>query len=480
MTVITTHFNEFPVQLLAALLLSVLLLGCSSGEKDTKLRPDPVDSITTNRGDGAISVGWEYSGDPAVSFVVELDPTPASASTTISGQTALIQGLANNVNYTLSVRTRSTGLLSDAVSASVNPMAVDTANYTALTVNNDPSLSGIFDPSFYRDNSGTIWMAYSGVDYYQAGGFLVQDVSTRLARSDDGGMTFTLVTTLGTAQDVASVTDTSGTLGCAANTCSGRWVYEVPFIVDDANAPNASERFKIYAHKYLLMPSASSATVYFLGAIVRWTAPTPDSAWPTEEVVMRWNFTPPELVGGVNLNQLASQLSDCLLFSEGGASVGAINNQTVTESVFSCAYIDAGSSSIRQRIVQFRTADHDQSFSYTGEVLSANDAAISGASYYSAPSLLPRIDSAPVILVTSVINGLYAGCEVFSYTDFATATLARDSGEPISLLTVPQLATNFGGACAWDRGLNSTGITLNNVNVGNAKPFTVLNTDHPL
>ena len=476
------QFSHIFLCLVACLVLNACSSG--SGDNDTNLRPDPVDSITLNRGDLAISVGWEYFGASGVAFVVSANPTTPVASLTpvtvsLNGQTALITGLSENTAYDISVQTRAKGLQSPPLTSRLTPTVIDDAQYTALLVNNDPSLSGVFDPSFLRDSAGTIWMAYSGVDYYQMNGNLVQDVSTRVARSDDNGTTFTLVTTLGSPGST-TVTDTSMTLGCANNQCTGRWVYEVPFLIDDVNDPNSNQRFKIYAHKYFLMPGASPATIYLLGALVRWTAPTPDSLWSGEDVVFSWNLTPPELAGGINLNQSATTLSNCLLFTEGTASVGMLMSQDSIDFVFSCPYPDAGASTIRQRIVQFRSTDHGQSLTYIGEPLSADDAGQSGAEYYSAPSLLPRVDSAPVLLVTPVVNGLYAGCEVFTYSDITNAAVFKSNGNPDPLLLIPQLASNFGGACAWDRGMSGTGITLNSFDALSTPPFSIQSSHHPL
>ncbi len=100
----------------------------------------------------------------------------------------------------------------------------------------------------------------------------MQDVSTSLAFSSDGGSTLTYVRTLGSA-GIATVTDTTNGAVCSSTTCTGRWVYEVPFIVDDASDPDAARRFKIFAHKYFLYPPKTPSTFYPLGAIVMWTAP---------------------------------------------------------------------------------------------------------------------------------------------------------------------------------------------------------------
>ena len=341
--------------------------------------------------------------------------------------------------------------------------------YQPISVAGDSSPSGIYDPSILSAGC-TVWMSYSGVDYYQQSGNLVQDVGTKLARSDDGAASFSYIATLGTPQP-ATVHDTTGNQVCGQTVCTGRWVYETSWLIDDSGDPQPARRYKLFAHKYFLYPPAAAgkATHYELGSIVLWTAASPDAGWSNETSLLGWNLTPPELAPQVNVNTIDPALASCVVVSEGAASVRG----NTLDFAFACPYLDTNTNTITQKIVLLRSTDHASSFSYVGTPLQAADAVSFGADYFSAPSLLPRDDSAPVLFATPVKAGIYSGCVVFSFADESAGTLARSGGSLVTLATIPPLAGDFGGACAWDRGLDSTGVLLNEANANATPIFSV-------
>ncbi len=344
------------------------------------------------------------------------------------------------------------------------------SGFQPISISGDNSPSGIYDPSILNDGC-TVWMSYSSVDYHQQSGNLVQDVGVKLARSDDGGASFSYVTTLGTPQATTVHDTNSGDPVCGTATCSGRWVYETSWLIDDSGDPQPTRRYKLFAHKYFLYPpsaAAAKATHYELGSIVMWTAPSPDGAWSGETSLLGWDLTPPELVPQINVNTIDPALASCLVVAEGAASVRG----STLDFAFACPYLNA--STIPQKIVLLRSTDHAASFSYVGTPLQAADAATFGADYFSAPSLLPRDDSAPVLFATPVKAGIYSGCVVFPFADENAGTLTRDQhGAPVMLKTILPLAGDFGGACAWDRGLDATGVLLNEANANATPIFSV-------
>jgi hypothetical protein len=127
-----------------------------------------------------------------------------------------------------------------------------------------------------------------------------------------------------------------------------------------------------------------------------------------------------------------------------------------------------------QKIVLLRSTDHAARFSYISTPLQATDAAAFGADYFSAPSLLPREDSAPVLFATPVKAGVYSGCVVFPFADENAGTLSRSGGALVTIATLQPPAGDFGGACAWDRGLDATGILMNDGNATRTPIFSVL------
>jgi len=460
--------------------------GGGGGSAPAATPPGEPRALEINVGDGAVSLGWiaplSDGGASIQSYVVNVFPSVNPANIRVSGQSAVVSGLSNGAIHAFSVAARNAagqGQASAQVEAS--PTAANSSSYTAISITGDTSPSGIFDPSVVRISDTEIWMAYSGVDYYRnppVSGPLVQDVSTKIARSGDGGNTFAYVATLGAAQ-AATVTDTIGTV-CGAATCTGRWVYETPWLIHDSTDSNADRRWKLFAHKYFLYPPGPATTVYVLGAVVMWTAPTPGGAWSAEQMVLGWNLTPPELAAPNNVNTINPALANCLVVAEGGVSVrgGAL------DFVFSCPYSLPGANPLPQKIVLLRSTDHAVSFQYVSTLLNPADAP-PGSAFFTAPSLVPTQSNAPVLIVTPTTSaGVYAGCMVIPFADEGQGTLMRDAGTglPVSILTIPRVnASHFGGACAWDRGLNAPGIFLNDVDLSAAPlMFTILATKKPL
>ncbi|MGC4000363.1 MAG: fibronectin type III domain-containing protein [Anaeromyxobacter sp.] len=455
---------------LAALGCAVACGGGSGGDA-----PPAPEGLQVAVGDGAVSLAWRASSG-ATAYEVTVSPEAPGAVVVVAGRSAAVRGLANGTRYLLAVRATNADGASPAAQLEATPTAVDPAAYAPLQVAGDDSPSGVFDPSVLRTSAGELWLAYSGVDYHlDAQSHQVQDVSTRLARSADGGRTFTFARTLAAAGP-ATVTDTTHQL-CGATTCSGRWVHETPWLVEDAADPDPARRFKLFAMKYFLYPPATPATVYALGAVVMWTAPTPGGAWSEEGPLLGWALTPPELAAPVDVNGLDPALGDCVVLAEGGAWVrdGAL------DLVLSCPV--PGADPLPQKIVLLRSRDHARTFSYVSTLLEPEDAAAYGASFFTAPSLPPAADQAPVLLVTPTLSGFYAGCLALPFADPVAGTLVRAGGVPVPILGAPvPAAGHFGGACAWEGGLGAPGILIDDVVLGGPWPpqFRILATGHGL
>lgn len=476
-------------------LCSLILLHACGGShgaynpKDETV-PAAITNLAGNAGDAAVSLGWNApsTGTPS-SYNISITPT-TNASITRDGNHALIRGLTNGTAYTFSVTAKNSEGESPATTLLLTPTAVEInlSNLSALTrdTNDANSPSGIFDPSVLNV-SGTTWMTYSSVNYYQLAGKRVQDVSTSLAYSNNGGASFTYLRTLGLATNT-TITPASIINPCGVSiTCSGRWVYEVPFLVDDSSDPDASKRFKLFAHKYFLYPLAATpdqSPIYALGAIVMWTAPSPESNWSNERVVLKWNLTPPELVSTNNINTLNVALNECLALSEGSATT----YKGDLDFVFACSYPNAGTGNT-QKIVMLRSSDHANTFKYVSTPLEAADAASFNAVYFTAPALIPTESNAPLLIATPVINravningsfftgDFYSGCIAFPFADEETGKLFRSGSTPLSILRIGYRANHLNGACAWDRGISASGILINDGNaITGTSQFSILKT----
>jgi|GEM_PF-637346 len=444
------------------------------------VQPGVPGGLDANAGDGVVSLGWATpaTGTGPFSYKITIAPTTAGASITQNGTTALIENLSNGTTYTFSVTASNTSGQGTSASVQARPASSSTSAYGNVTILGDNSSTGILDASPLRGGSTTTtWMAYSGASFYNLNGQLIQDVAARLARSDDGGQTFTFIRELGTPQP-ATVTDSLGTV-CGGGVCTGRWVYAAPWLVDDSSDPNAARRFKLFAHKYFLYPQAPQPQQFQLGSIVLWTASAPDGAWSSEQSVLGWNFTPPELTATNNVNTLDPALAQCLTASEGTASL----HNGVLDFAFTCAFDTLNP--LARKIVLLRSPDHAISFQFVSTLLQPSDAALIGAAYFADPALLPSPSNAPVLIATPVTasgQGVVtpAGCHVIPITDEQSGTLLRNAGNaPAAILTLPSPTNTLGGGCAWDRGITGTGIMMNSF-VQTSGPFSILKTNRSL
>ena len=469
--------------------MALMLYACGgthSPWSSSGIAPAAVTALAGNAGDGAISLGWNAPTTGSAPLTYRIDITPSSGSIQViqNGTAALVRGLSNGTSYTFSITASNSAGDSPATTIQLQPAALNSGGISAIIINGNTSgndSSGIFDPSLLRMSDGTIWLAYSIVDYH--GTPQIKAVSTSLAVSSDGGQTFNYVSTIGNSTS-ATVTDTSGSNVCGNNSCNGYWAYEVPFMVDDVSDPDSSRRFKLFAHKYFLYPpNTQNSTAYALGAIVMWTAATPNGVWSAEQRVLGWNTTPPELTALRNINSIDPALSNCVIVSEGSATTfkGAL------DFVFACSYIDGATP--QQKIVQLRSTDHANTFSYVNTLLSASDASTFGALYFSAPALIATESAAPLLIATPVINrnilvngssialDAYSGCIALPIADEQTGTLFRSNNAPLSILQIPLTANRLNGACSWERGLSAIGILMSEADASASSPqFNVMNT----
>jgi hypothetical protein len=480
------RYLYFKASVGSVLCLLCCLCGCSGGGSSggagmTNMThvPDAPAELAANAGDGAVSLAWNApisdGGAAIAAYGVSVSPAVATSQMTVDGTAAVISGLANGTTYTFSVAaTNSAGTGAASTDVQAVPSAASPTDYVRITIASDPiGLSGAFDPAPLLTAGGAVWLAYSSAHYYRnAAQQLVQDVSTSLASSADGGGSYTYSATPGLAHGPVTVTDQSKML-CGQPSCTGRWVYEVPFLIEDPADPASSRRYKLFAHKYFLYPPATPATIYELGAIVMWTAGSLNGTWSPESTVFSWNLTPPELGGGTNINALDSALSNCLVISEGA---GAVQNNAL-DFAFACSYSESGS--IVSKIVLLRSADHAQTFSYVSTLLMPSDATIvPGAAFFTAPALLPHDSGARVLVVTGDDGqGRRSGCIVLPFDSESAGTLIRGATDlPLPIRVIPALGTHQDGACAWDRGIASSGMLMDDIDTSLSQPFGILAT----
>lgn len=481
-----------PLAWIATIIFScvMFLQGCGSdahgaysgGGSGGDTAPTAPANLSGNAGDGAVSLGWDVPTTGSTPFTYNVTITPAAAAATISsnGTHALIQGLSNATTYTFSITAKNNAGESTANTILLKPTKIDTPPFNQIKgdVSQPNTPPGISDASLLNE-SNTLWMVYSSINGYQLSGNTVQDVSTSLAYSDDGGANFSSAPVSTINNSTAGTITPRNTSPCGTITCSGRWVYEMPFMIDD-NTDDASKRFKLFTLKYFLFPSATPSASYAFGAIAMKTAASPGSIWSAENVVLSWNSTPQELSATNNINNIDVNLSDCTALIEGAATT----YQGSLDFVFACP--NAGGT---QKIVMLRSTDHAKTFKYISTPLTQADAVALGALYFSAPSLLPTESNSPVLIATPVMNrainnstgnvdnqDAYSGCKVFPFADEETGSLFRNNGTPIFILEIPYTTNHLNGACAWDRGVGVSGILMNDFDASMSAPFSILNT----
>lgn len=463
------HFANITILTFVLTLLSAC--GESDNSNNVSTPGNPLE-VTVNTGDGALSLGWKAptnnGGSSILGYFIDTSPAIPQANITIIGTTALVHGLTNGTNYQISIRaSNSVGTGPASTTVFAQPKATVASNYTAITIQGDNSPSGIYDPSILQANNGVLWLSYSSVNYHNnTNSQLVQDVGTRIARSDDGGKTFTHVVTI-SSPGVVTVTDTDtiNLSACALPTCTGRWVYETSWMIEDVNDPDPNRRFKLFAHKYFLYPPNTTVrTFYHLGAIVMWTASAPDSIWSGETSLLGWNLTPPEATPNHTLNSLDASLGECLLVTEGAATVSG--NQI--DLVFACPYLDSSAGNeVTQKIILLRSTDHLSTLQFVKTLLVPADATPFGAHHFSAPSIIATEDNAPVLIVTPVINDRYAGSMVFPFADDAGNGLFLSNGVPETILRSPA-AGFLGGASTYTGALGQVGMLQSDATAGAA------------
>lgn len=137
------------------------------------------------------------------------------------------------------------GLALAAVAAGALPL-------TGLSVSGEAANNGIFDPSVeYAQVGSTGWLAYSAVSGPELP--FGPNVETHLARSDDGGASWTFVQEINPSSAPTTVTLANG------QTVQGQWNYEVPSLLydpTDAAAPWKLSHLRLMARiKQILNPT---------------------------------------------------------------------------------------------------------------------------------------------------------------------------------------------------------------------------------
>ncbi len=300
----------------------------------------------------------------------------------------------------------------------------------------------------YDAATGILWMAYSwlNVQISNPGPPVVFDlgVRTHLARSDDNGATFTFVRAV---NDMAmEAHPDTGVMGWS--------VHEVPTLLKE---PAGS--WQLLWLKYF-NPFGTVAGVDERQEFLYWRtfAATADALGDVTNVWARSVATSPTWGAPYDFNTIP-ELADCILQTEPG--LFAFNNETWLAT--SCLVADAGGRrpDLERLVLLRQTAN---GYSYVGNILDGQDAADLGVDAIEQADITVARDGRIILIVTPIIlnaDPSHQGCIVYEFSDFATATLARDAnGVAIPRAVITADGNGLGpGLCSYDAN-SDTGVLL--------------------
>ena len=318
------------------------------------------------------------------------------------------------------------------------------------TINSAPDpFRGYGDPSLeYDATTDTLWLAYSWLNTQisDLGPPVVFDlgVRTRLARSDDNGASFTFVRTVNEMQ-VEAHPDT-GVLGWST--------HEVPTLVQEP-----AGTWQILWMKYL-NPFGTVTGVDERQEFLYWrtTAATPDSLGDNSVVWGKSAATSASWGAPIDFNAIP-ELADCILQTEPG--MFAFNGETYLAT--SCLVVDGVTRRTDlERIELLRQTP--TGYDYVGTILDGQDAADLGVDTIEQADISVARDGSILLVATPIIPGAdpgHQGCIVFSFDDFATASIARDTnGVAIPRAIITADGNSLGpGLCTYDAN-SDTGVLL--------------------
>ncbi|MBK7582693.1 MAG: hypothetical protein IPI67_21165 [Myxococcales bacterium] len=333
------------------------------------------------------------------------------------------------------------------------PTYVDPKTAKEVSIKNDPgAAAGIFDPSIeYPLGAPAGAMSYSGV-------IAQNDISTRIAVSTDQGATWTFVAAANQSKP-ATVPVPVGSPRCPSGTCSGQLIHEVSSLVFDADDPDTTRRWKLFAHSYLVM--GQDKLQYDLGYISLFTAAEPHLTWTDEGKVVGWNSESEfSSKGAKTLATSFPALADCVVLTEPDVMW---RQGGVLELAVGCVKLGSPSSI---RIELLRSFDHAKTFLYASRLLEASDAHCLGGSLpqVNAPELFVAqgktwLIATPAGPVPPAGTG-YRGCFVMPVAAGGKGVQRDTSGAPKVERVLDAPDGRFTGACSVAEGAAAMGYAV--------------------
>jgi hypothetical protein len=331
-----------------------------------------------------------------------------------------------------------------------------------ITVSGVAPANGMFDPAPTVDGANTLWMSFSIVEPSPVDAVL-SHVSTRVARSDDGGLSW---------QDTGVPPNSTSTFQVPndttpdpGDTLNATWQYEVSHLIYDPDDTNPDRRWKILWHRFLGVDiNGTRVSVLEHGWIGMKTAPAPDGPWSAERklfVGTLYNSVNDATLGPPEFDLPAlfpgnDNMGLCAAFSEPGVLVK-------TDGIYISMLCGAGAAG---KTVLLRCDHALANCDYLGDFLLNSEAAQfenAGQDFegFSASEMF-TVGNTDYLMVTpnTPSQDLYRGCLVFEINDLASAMLRRQGGAPVLLDRIEGEAGSFRGACGYHPALTASGVLL--------------------
>ncbi len=346
------------------------------------------------------------------------------------------------------------------------PGSIDLVSATQLTFSG-AGVNGIFDPSLDFDvGSNRLWMSYSALNPSLTWPSQnVRAISTRVAYSDDHGLTFTdsgLV--LNRIDDV--------TLPLAAPNNAGTWLQEVSSIAFDATA-SSGERWRLFSHHYLMIngiPRQEHSWISFKKASsVSALSSSPEmklftgTAYDTSNNTAGGSSRSP--LGGapvITLSSLFGSLAACAIFTEPGAMV----TSSALYLSLSCKEVPGGIT--QNRVILLKCAQpcdplQASNWSLVGTIFSHSSAVSAGFKDYDGASLFAK-DGSFFMSVSPTsdnpVTDAYNGCLIYRFTNIDLGQI-----ESIPTARISGSTNSFNGACGAHAQATASGVLYSEINL---------------
>jgi hypothetical protein len=329
-----------------------------------------------------------------------------------------------------------------------------------ITLNGASWVYGIFDPAPTVDGSNNLWMSYSAVRPSPVDAVLAH-VSTRIASSMDGGLTWEDAGDSAIPNDASDFTVPDGSSG----TYNATWQYEVSRLAYDPYDADNNRRWKVLWHRFLGVDiNGTKAALFEHSWMGLSTAPTPTGPWSSERklfVGTLYDTVNDATIGVPEFDLPAlhpgnTQLGLCAAFSEPGMLV---KSDGIYVSML-CGAGAAGKTVLLKCAHDFSTCD------YVGNFLQHSEAAQfenPGQTFegFSASEMFSAGGS-DYLMVTpnNPTNDVYRGCLVFRIADLTTALVQRENGNPVVIERIEGETDTFRGACGYHPMLTESGVLL--------------------